>query len=128
MKENNNHSRQQKAYILLEDDYYTAVDIKQKMAMLRPNYVLIGESDSVTHATELLQDCKADLIISDVMLADGDCQMAFRSTHCTTPVIFFTCHEGLRKQLQEFNPITVVFKPISLNDVETAINTFEQTI
>lgn len=52
-------------YILLEDEYYTSVNLKNMISEIRPGYVPVGESDSAGRILELLQNTSPDLIIRE---------------------------------------------------------------
>lgn len=113
-------------YILLEDDYYTAVDLKRMIQSERPNYQMVAETDSVRKALQILTDVEADLIISDIHLSDGLSTEALRQSGCHVPVIFFTGYEQYRNRLSDFAPIDIVFKPITADDVRSSLGKYEQ--
>lgn len=114
-------------YMLFEDEYYTSINIKTMIAALRPNYQLVGESETVQKAAAIMSSCDADLIISSMQLADGCCLEAFRHAGCRKPAILMA--ESYDKNLQsQVNLVACLLKPVSQGSIRMAITRFEKNI
>ena len=113
-------------YLLLEDEYYTALSIKMMIAKARPHYVLVGECESAKDAVSLIASTHPDLIISSVILCDGISLNTLRSCHI--PVIIFTGFPNFRELYQLPNLVDYVLKPISEHDVATSLSKFEKSL
>ncbi len=86
-------------WILLEDEYYTAGELKR----------LVGRVSSKYHNIAIIDTCKrfreywrrspnADLIITDESLADGPVTGVLEDLEVKTPVIVVTSNEERRPQ------------------------------
>lgn len=114
-------------YILLEDEYYTSVNLKKMISEIRPGYIPVGESDSAGRISELIQNTTPDLIIADIQLADGTCINALRKFWRNNCLIIFTGFEKYKTELKGLNVIDFVLKPISKEDIACSIEKFENT-
>jgi|GEM_PF-2307700 Response regulator of the LytR/AlgR family len=110
-------------YVILEDEYYTSLNLKSMISELRPNYRLIAESGSVIGATELLMNSEIDLIFSEVKLSDELSFKLFESLNI--PILFISGYGEYASQAVSYNCVDYILKPISEEQLHKAIRRFE---
>lgn len=127
MKNCNQNKNYTFTYALVEDEYYTAQEVKTTMAHLRSNYVLLEQAEDIEGMIELFQKNKVDLLITDVQLSDGLCFDALDKLNLTDlPIIFTTAYVQYREMAQRYNMVDFLLKPYSPETLEQAIEKFEQ--
>lgn len=114
-------------YVLFEDEFFTAVNIKSMIAQFRPNYCLVGEGESVDMAADVLDKCSIDLVISSVELSNGCCVDAFIQSHCRKPIILIA-EEKAKSNIDRLNVIDYILKPISAESIQKSIIKFEKSM
>lgn len=110
-----------KKYLIVEDERLAFSELKRMMYKLRPDYVLLGRTQSVLESVELLQESKPDFILMDISLADGSCFEIFNHTKVEVPIIFTTAYDEYAIQAFKVNSIDYLLKPIAEEDLERAI-------
>lgn len=115
------------SYVLFEDEYYTSASLKSTIADFRPNYRLVGESETVAQATSILGQQHPDLVISSMLLADGCCIDAFRLSQCRKPTIIMAERKADNAS-GGLNVIDYLLKPVSADSIRRSILKFEQII
>ena len=127
MKDSNQNMAHTLTYALVEDEYYTAQELKTTMAYLRSNYVLLDQAEDVEGMVELLQNNKVDLLITDVQLSDGLCFDALNKLDVSElPIIFTTAYVQYREKAQQYNMVDFLLKPYPSEKLERAIKRFEK--
>lgn len=113
-------------YALVEDEYYTAQEVKITMAHLLSNYVLLDQAEDVEGMIDLLQNNKVDLLITDIQLSDGLCFDALNKVDVSDlPIIFTTAYVQYREKAQQYNMVDFLLKPYRPETLEQAIKKFE---
>ncbi len=113
-------------YIILEDEDIISLGLQHTISMIRPHYELLSAKESALDASELLNDDRVDLIITDVCYADGFCFEMLRSIGCNKPLIVFTGYEQYRDNFKGLNIIDFSLKPISPEQLERSLSRFEE--
>ena len=127
MKDSNKNKTNSFTYALVEDEYYTAHELKTTMAHLRSNYVLLDQAEDVEGMIELLQNNKVDLLITDIQLSDGLCFDALDKLKLSDlPIIFTTAYVQYREKAKQYNTVDYLLKPYSPEMLEKAILKFEK--
>jgi DNA-binding LytR/AlgR family response regulator len=62
-----------KKYLIVEDERLAFSELKRMVDRLRPDYQLLGRTESVLESVEFLQEQKPDFILMDISLSDGSC-------------------------------------------------------
>ncbi|MDE6409751.1 MAG: response regulator [Muribaculaceae bacterium] len=101
MKENGKRIR----CVILEDDYYPAIEVESIVRKSYPEYEILNRFENGAQLADFIQKENADLIISDVILADGSVLDVFREHEIKTPVIFISAQEKHREEGRRFNMI-----------------------
>ena len=113
-------------YIIIEDERLPYEDLKRKMHRLRPDYELVGWATSVEQGRMMLREERADLLISDIRLGDGDSLQLMQETGCQVPVIFTTAYNEYTLRAFKLNSVDYLLKPIVEEELEAALEKLER--
>src|SRR5690606_11767331 len=80
-------------YLIVEDERFAYEELKRMMTGLRPDYVAVNRTITVTGTIEFLKSNTVDFILMDIRLADGSCFDIFNHVEVVTPVIFTTAYD-----------------------------------
>ena len=114
-------------YCIIEDEYYTLLQLRETLARLRPNYTLIDTADDCEGLMRCINH-HPDLIIADVRISDGRSIDVMHACHCQVPVIFNTAYFDFQNQLQGLNKVGYLLKPASPEIIEQSLLNFEKNI
>lgn len=113
--------------IIIEDEAFSAADLKATILSLRPSYQVISTLSSVREAMNYFaQASDVDLIFSDIHLGDGLSFEIFKSLQIQAPVIFCTAYDHYAIEAFKANGIDYVLKPISPSAIGGALEKFER--
>lgn len=119
--------KQNVRYVLFEDEYYTSLNVKSMISRFRPNYRLVGESESVDRAVGIMKCMDIDLVISSMQLADGNCMEAFHLSHCQAPTILIA-ESKTDVAIGHLNVVDYILKPVSAETLRRSIVKFEESL
>ena len=108
-------------YIIIEDERLPYEDLRRSMERLRPEYELVGWIVSQEQGRLQLKQVEADLIISDIRLADGDSLELLEGVGCEVPVIFTTAYDEYALRAFKLNSVDYLLKPIRDEELESAL-------
>lgn len=112
--------------IIIEDEQYTAEDLKKNLRKIDSNITVRKILVSVKEATFYLQNNPhPDLFFSDVQLGDGLSFEIFKNIKTTTPVIFITAFDEYALNAFNANGIDYILKPFSFQTITNSINKFK---
>lgn len=112
--------------LILEDDYYPACELEKFISRRGNGYMIIGRFECSSQLKEHFEKGgKADLIISDVSLADGNVMEVFEKYHISTPVIFVSAQDKDAESGTRFNMVGFITKPVTEESISECINHFE---
>lgn len=100
---------------------------------------LVGEVSPATEVTAVLQSIEEsiawldenpmpDLIFMDIHLADGSAFAIFDKVQITCPIIFTTAYDEYALKAFEVSSIDYLLKPINRNDLERALNKYNNLV
>lgn len=100
---------------------------------------LVGEVSPATEVTAVLQSIEEsiawldenpmpDLIFMDIHLADGSAFAIFDKVQITCPIIFTTAYDEYALKAFEVSSIDYLLKPINRNDLERAMNKYNNLV
>jgi two-component system LytT family response regulator len=111
--------------LLIEDEVAAARRLQKMLVASDPACEILGICDSVVSSvTWLSQNPQPDLIFMDIQLADGLSFDIFSRTEITAPVIFTTAYDEYALRAFKVNSIEYLLKPISSEDLNSALNKF----
>lgn len=113
-------------YIIIEDEKFAFDELQRMLLILRSDYELAGWAQSVEEAVSLIRNNRADLIITDIRLADGLCFEAFEQCMTDTPVIFTTAYDEFALKAFKMNSIDYLLKPVDEELLSGALDKFER--
>ena len=129
MKDSHQHKSAALTYAIVEDEYYTAREVKSLVSHLRPNYTLLRQAEDIEGMMELLQNYSVDLLIADINLSDGLCFEALnRLRENKLPIIFTSAYVQYRELARRYNMVDFLLKPYPAEQLEQAIMKFENNI
>ena len=112
--------------VIIEDEEPAVEVLVDTILNLRPNTEIEATPGSIKEAVSWFQTNPApDLIFSDIHLPDGNSFEIFKRVEVKTPVIFTTAYDQYAIEAFKVNSIDYLLKPIMKEDVEKAINKFE---
>jgi DNA-binding LytR/AlgR family response regulator len=108
--------------IIIEDEQKAALDLKDSIESLRPDFNILAVLDSVETALEWFAGHSSpDLIFSDIQLGDGLSFDIFGEVAIRCPVIFCTAYDAYAIQAFEHNGIDYLLKPITGQALEKSL-------
>lgn len=111
--------------LLIEDELHNQRMLQGMILKLRPRWKIIEILDSVRDSVEWLSRSKPGLIFMDIQLTDGICFSIFEQVKVDSPVIFTTAYDNYAIRAFKVNSIDYLLKPIKEDELEKAIQKFE---
>ncbi|MBS1507240.1 MAG: response regulator transcription factor [Bacteroidetes bacterium] len=113
--------------LIIEDEPKAVLELKQILATLRPELVVVEMIGSVEEAINWFQHHQSpDLVFSDIQLSDGDSFEIFRKVKVKTPIIFCTAFDEYMQNAFEVNGIAYLLKPIVATKVDESLRKYDQ--
>lgn len=113
-------------YLIVEDEQFAYKELKRIMERLRPDYILMGRTESVADTIQFLKNNPVELILLDIRLADGNCFEIFEKTEVSIPIIFTTAYDEHAIQAFKYNSIDYLLKPVEEDDLLVALIKLER--
>ncbi|MEJ0102646.1 MAG: LytTR family DNA-binding domain-containing protein [Bacteroidota bacterium] len=108
--------------IIIEDERLALQALINNLYDVSPDLQVTATLFSLKESIEYLSNSpKADLIFSDVQLADGLSFEIFNYTDVEIPIIFITGYDEFVMNAFEYNGIDYLLKPVSKDDLSKAI-------
>ena len=108
--------------IIIEDERLALQELINNLREVSPDISITATLGSVKESIEYLSTSpKADIIFSDVQLADGLSFEIFNYTDVEIPVIFITGYDEFIMNAFEYNGIDYLLKPVRKEDLLKAI-------
>lgn len=118
-----------KNILIVEDEHPNAERLKRFVKELRPDYTILEVLESVSDATNWLQENKhPDLILLDIRLADGLSFEIFDRVRLTCPIIFTTAFDEYAVRAFKFNSVDYLLKPVDQEELENAFIKLETQV
>lgn len=115
-------------YIILEDAYFTSVDIRNSVSCIRPECEFVAGVEATGEAIEILKREKVDFIIADTEVCDGDSIESLKRAGIKTPVIFISGYKEQRQQVQGLEVLDFLLKPVSPESLGNAIAKLDRNL
>jgi DNA-binding LytR/AlgR family response regulator len=108
--------------IVIEDEKTVMNDLINNLTNSWPDVTITAKLSSVKESIEYLSKSpRADIIFSDVQLADGLSFEIFNAMAVQIPVIFITGYDEFVMNTFDYNGIDYLLKPVSSGDLVKAI-------
>ena len=112
---------------IIEDEPLAAARLRDLVADYHTEQVeIVGETDSVAEAIEVLPSWQADLLLCDIRLADGLSFNIWQHLELRTPTIFTTAYEEYALQAFRVNSIDYLLKPVQPEELYAALDRFRE--
>ncbi|TSJ42624.1 response regulator transcription factor [Mucilaginibacter corticis] len=110
--------------LIVEDEQLAVEKLTQTLQLVAPNATVIASADSVSDSVNWLRNNpgKADLILMDIELADGQSFAIFDEVQVDCPVIFTTSYDEYALKAFKVNSIDYLLKPIQQAELKGALN------
>jgi DNA-binding LytR/AlgR family response regulator len=111
--------------LIIEDEVMAAERLEEMILGLFPGTRVLDRLDSISRAVEWFGKHEApDLAFFDIQLADGLSFEIFEQSSVTCPVIFTTAFDEYALKAFKVNSIDYLLKPISTEELGTAIEKY----
>ncbi len=108
--------------VIIEDEFYTAEDLKRTLTLIDKNIEIIAVLQSVKEAKAFFTNpVKFDLIFSDIQLGDGESFEVFKQFEITAPIVFITAYNDYAMQAFNANGIDYILKPFGINEIKITL-------
>ena len=113
--------------VIIEDEKLSAEHLALLLKKVDVNIEIVKYIDTVKATVSLFEDgLQCDLIFMDIHLADGNSFEVFNKIKIETPIIFTTAYDNYAIQAFKQNSIDYLLKPVSLQDVQFAMDKFNK--
>jgi len=111
--------------LIVEDEVFIAMHLR--MELRKSGYEVSGPVVTGEEAITRAAEEQPDIVLMDIRLAgkiDGIEAAREIRAHDDIPIIFMTGYENneVRERAQQLNPLAYFIKPVSINDLKTAID------
>lgn len=113
-------------YIILENAYYIALDIREVMKRLRPGYRLAAIAETAGEAIAMILRDSPDLLIADTTAGDGDTMKILKESGVDIPVVFISEYRHLAKRADAFTTADFILKPATPAELQEALFRIEK--
>jgi len=113
--------------IIIEDEKLSAEHLNRLLQKTGNNIEVVQYLDTVKAATDAFKGgLQADLLFLDIHLADGNCFEIFTKIRIDIPIIFTTAFDNYAIQAFKQNSVDYLLKPISLEDLQYALEKYKK--
>lgn len=112
--------------IIIEDELHAAEHLEYLLSQCSQQVHVQARMGTVKAAFQWLSHSATDLIFLDVQLGDDLSFSIFENIQINTPVIFTTSYEEYAVKAFQLNSIAYLLKPILLDDLQAALDKYEQ--
>jgi two-component system, LytTR family, response regulator LytT len=112
--------------LIIEDEETAAKRLQKMISEALPESEISSILSSIASATDWFKNnSQPDLAFFDIHLADGSSFEIFKRVQVTCPVIFTTAYDQYALDAFKVNSIDYLLKPIKKDELERAINKFQ---
>ena len=113
--------------VLVEDEKPSAEHLALLLQRIDSTIEVVQYLDTVKATVKAFQEgIKADLLFLDIHLADGNSFEIFEKVQLDIPIIFTTAYDQYAIQAFKQNSIDYLLKPISLKDLQFALEKYKK--
>lgn len=118
-----------KTVLIIEDEKPNAERLKRLLHQLRPNVEILSTEEYVSSSVAFLKNKpQPDLIMMDIRLSDGLCFEIFNHVEVSSFIIFTTAYDEYALKGFKYNSIDYLLKPIKPNELEAALQRYENLL
>ncbi|GAB5407956.1 MAG: LytTR family DNA-binding domain-containing protein [Balneolaceae bacterium] len=112
--------------LICEDEAPASKMLVKLLKQVNPFITIVGIVETGESAARFISEKKLDLIFMDIELADGSCFESLQGLEIKTPIIFTTAYHEYALKAFDLNAIDYIVKPISISQIEKALNKFSE--
>jgi len=113
--------------LIIEDEHLAAQKLTRQLQKIDDQINVVAVLDDVESSIEWLKEHRADLILCDIHLGDGNSFTIFQEVDVQTPIIFTTAYDQYAVKAFKLNSIDYLLKPISQDELSHAIDKFNES-
>jgi DNA-binding LytR/AlgR family response regulator len=115
--------------VIIEDEKLSATHLALLLKKVDANIEIVKYIDTVKSTVKQFEaGLQCDLIFMDIHLADGNSFEVFDQTSIEKPIIFTTAYDNYAIQAFKQNSIDYLLKPISLHDLQFAMDKYKKQL
>jgi DNA-binding LytR/AlgR family response regulator len=112
--------------VIIEDEEANSDRLQRMILNLRPTYQVVEILTSIQKSVDwFLANEHPVLLFMDIQLTDGTSFEVFNLVEINCPVIFTTAYDEFALKAFKFNSIDYLLKPVQKDELEFAINKYE---
>lgn len=113
--------------LIVEDEQAAVKRLQKLLGEIDPSIKTVGITTSIAETLAWLRDhATPDLAFFDVQLADGDSFQVFKQAEVDCPVVFTTAFDEHALKAFKVNALDYLLKPLKKEELESALQRFEQ--
>ncbi|WP_075602431.1 LytR/AlgR family response regulator transcription factor [Saccharicrinis aurantiacus] len=111
--------------LIIEDEFNALNTLKKMLSILAEDIDIVGDSDNVEDAIQLINSTKPQLVLLDIELIGGNAfQVLEACDKGTFNVIFTTAYDQFAIKAFKFDTFDYLLKPIDMDELEDCLNRF----
>ena len=115
--------------VIVDDEKNVRIVIKKLLALINFDYIIVGETGSVSEAKTLIINKKPDIVLLDIELEDGTgFDLLKQLPNPNFKLIFITAFNEFAITAFKFNALDYILKPIDPKELELAIEKAKSSI
>ncbi len=112
--------------VIIEDEALTAEKLLLLTTKVNVDVKVMAVLESVAASVNWLSKNKVDLIFMDIHLSDGKAFEIFEQINVITPIVFVTAYDQYAIEAFKEYSIDYLLKPISIKDLDRALQKFNR--
>ncbi|OHX65411.1 LytR/AlgR family response regulator transcription factor [Flammeovirga pacifica] len=115
--------------IIVEDEFNALSTLKKMLAIIAEDIDIVGESDNVEDAIQLINSVKPQLVLLDIELIGGNAfQVLEACDKGNFNVIFTTAYDQFAIKAFKFDTFDYLLKPIDIDELEDCLKRFRSFV
>lgn len=115
--------------IIIDDEENNRLRLTRMIGDNFPNINIIGEADGVESGLKLIRIRKPELVLLDIMMADGDAfDLLEKLDNIFFKIIFITAYEEFALKAFKFSALDYLLKPVLVQNLKVAFERAENQI
>ena len=112
--------------IIIDDEENNRLRLTMMIRDNFPNINIIGEADGVESGIELIRKLKPELVLLDIIMADGDAfDLLEKLDNIFFKIIFITAYEEYALKAFKFSALDYLLKPVLVQNLKVAFERAE---